>query len=243
MPDTILSRTLFLIAGMSLLACGSPPATEASSPNETTSGGEGTEEPPAPTLRTTIPIPVPQPAIAREHMSADLDALWERVELAVAIRPPEAPPDATLETIQAWARGPFTEWLNERNEANLSVQTALASLEDKPAHERGIAAGLFGYLQEDMVADVRGAPIPDSISSDPELLRIYDESMLQALLPFVRVAAEAYRFCEAAFIEHGEDVWEPWASYCRQRFEDVTRIYVLNEASPADDSSEGEEVE
>jgi hypothetical protein len=230
---------MLLVGSMALAACGGSATTEPSPAlSDTTSGGESTEEQARPALRTTIPIPVPQPAIAREQMSADLDALWERVELAVATRPPEAPPDATLETIEAWAQGPFAQWLTERTEASAAIQAALGSLEDKPAHERGIAAGLFGYLQEDMVADVRGAPIPESISSDPELLRIYDESMLTALLPFVRVAAQAYRFCEAAFVENGDDAWEPWASYCRQRFEDVARIYVLNEAPTTDDAEE-----
>lgn len=224
-----------------LLACGAPSAASPSSPaSSETSGGESAEEPAPLVLRTTIPIPVPQPAIAREQMSPDLDALWERVELAVAIRPPEAPPDAATETIEAWAEGPFAEWLAERSAASADVQAALSTLEDEPAHERGIAAGLFGYLHEDMVADVRGAPIPESISSDAELLRIYDESMLSALLPFVRVAAQAYRFCEAAFAESGEEAWSPWASYCQQRFLDITRIYVLSEAPPQDESADDE---
>ena len=171
-------------------------------------------------------------------MSHELQQLWERVETAGAVRPPEPPADASTESVNAWAEGPFATWLGERAQASSDVQSALEPLAEAPAHERGVAAGLYGYLQEDTVADVRGAPIPDSISSDPELLEIYDRSMLEALVPYARVAVQAYRFCDAAFGETGEPAWLEWAEYCRARATDVARTYGIDTApgaaSPAD---------
>lgn len=222
-----------LLAASALLgACGGASETSTTAQGgDGTSGGE-TAEAPHP-IRTTTPIPVPQPAIAREAMSPELQQLWDRVEEAVAVRPPEPPADASLESVEAWAAGPFAEWLGRRTEAATAVQDALGPLEGHPAHERGVAAGLYAYLQEDMVADVRGAPIPDSISSDPELLGIYDQSMLRALEPYAVAAVTGYRFCDAAFTEGGAPEWEEWAAYCRDRAEDIAQVYAIDQTPGA----------
>ena len=67
-------------------------------------GGEAevAEEPPPPmVLRTTTPVPVPQPAVQREALSETLQTMWTRVEEIVAMRPPEPPAESTLEAIEA----------------------------------------------------------------------------------------------------------------------------------------------
>lgn len=238
-------RTLLALASLATLAAcgGSRAETATTTPTDDTAGGEATiAEAPHP-IRTTTPVPVPQPAIAREQMSAELQQLWDRVEAAVAMRPPEAPTDASLESVTEWAQGPFATWITERAQASSDVQSALDPLAEAPAHERGIAAGLYAYLQEDTVADVRGAPIPDAITADPELLRIYDESMLEALVPYARVAVQAYRFCDAAFGETGDEVWLEWATYCRERAEEVARTYAIDSAPGASEPGELEDPE
>lgn len=224
----------FLLASALLGGCGGASTTTTT----TTTTGEGTsgdELPPeaAHAIRTTTPIPVPQPAIAREEMSPELQQLWELVETAIALRPPEPPEGASLETVNAWAEGELAAWLTRRLEASTAVQDALAPLEGQPAHERGVAAGLYAYLQESTVADVRGAPIPVSIATDAELLHVYDESMLAALLPYARVALQAYRFCDAAFSEGEDPAWEEWAAYCRARGEEVGRVYAIDQSPSA----------
>ncbi|AKF09684.1 hypothetical protein [Sandaracinus amylolyticus] len=221
-------RSLLVVAiAAALTACGGARTETTTATTDTTAGGETAETPEAHPIRTTTPIPVPQPAVAREQMSPELQQLWDRVEAAVATRPPEPPSDGSTESVNAWAEGPFAAWLTERARASTDVQNALEPLAEAPPHERGVAAGLFGYLQEDTVADVRGAPIPDAITSDAELLRVYDESMLAALVPYARVAVQAYRFCEAAFQESGEELWGEWAAYCRERASEVVQTYAL----------------
>lgn len=217
-----------LLCSILLGACGGGSrASSAADGDRETSGGEATgasavaEHP----IRTTVPIPVPQPAIAREQMSGELQRLWELVEQAVAIRPPDPPADGSIDAVNAWADGPFAAWLAQRAEASAAVQSALEPLSDAPAHERGVAAGLFAYLQEDMVADVRGAPIPEAIASDSELLRVYDESLLHALVPYAQAALQGYRFCDAAFTEGSAPEWASWAAYCRDRAADIETIY------------------
>src|SRR6185503_8401489 len=96
-----------------LSACGG--ATNARS-DESTAGGEEAAMQPA--MRTTTPVPVPQPAAPREELSEPLQRLWTGVEEGVAIRPPDPPRESTTEAVQAWAQGPYTEWLQARRAAS-----------------------------------------------------------------------------------------------------------------------------
>jgi len=218
-------RLWALACGVCLGACAAPagPAAPAAAPaaGSTTAGAEA----PAPVLRTTIPVPVPQPAIERRSLSAPLQTLWERVEIAVAVRPPEPPTEASTEAVETWARGPFTEWLLRRAQASQEAQEPSNDLESAPAVERGMAAGLLGYMQEDTCADVRGAPIPEAIATDADLLRVYDEALRAALLPYARVSVSAYRFCVAAFDEVQDPAWSEWRAYCDERGREVAEVF------------------
>jgi len=229
--------TLAPLLALSLAACGGGAATTTTTTTgDGTSGGEVATAETHP-IRTTTPIPFPRPAIAREQMSPELQRVWELVEVAVAIRPPEPPSDASVDGVTAWAQGPFSEWLGQRAQAAGEIQEAIIPLEEAPAHERGVAAGLLGYLYETTVADVRGAPIPDSIASDPELLGVYDRSMNDALLPTARISVQAYRFCGAAFEEANSEQWGEWSTYCSDRAADVGEVFgVATDASPPDAS-------
>lgn len=222
-------RLLEIGTALVLAACGGATTTTTSTTTTTattsTAGGEArTESHP---IRTTTPIPVPQPALSREQMSPELQRVWELVEVAVAIRPPEPPADHSTEGVNAWSQGPFAAWLNQRAAASSEAQDALMPLEEAPAHERGVAAGLLGYLYETTCADVRGAPIPDPIASDAELLRVYDSAMHEALLPYARTSVQAYRFCSAAFSETNDIAWTRWSEYCGDRAIDVAEVFAI----------------
>lgn len=233
--------TLAPLLALALAACGGGASTTPSAPTGGTSGGEAATAETAHPIRTTTPIPFPQPAIAREQMSPELQRVWELVEVAVAIRPPEPPSDASTEGVTRWAEGPFAEWLGQRAQAAGAIQDAIIPLEEAPPHERGVAAGLLGYLYETTVADVRGAPIPESIASDPELLEVYDRSMNDALLPTARISVQAYRFCGAAFEEANSEQWGEWSGYCSARAADVGAVFDIETEAPTgapDDAGE-----
>jgi len=221
-----MTKPRILVTALVLAACGGgASSTTTTTTTTTTTGGEVRAE--AHPIRTTTPIPVPQPAIAREQMSPELQRVWELVETAVAIRPPDPPTDHSTEGVNAWSQGPFATWLGLRAAASSEAQDALMPLEEAPAHERGVAAGLLGYLYETTCADVRGAPIPDPIASDAELLRVYDSAMHDALLPYARTSVQAYRFCSAAFAETNDVAWTTWSDYCGDRAGDVAEVFAI----------------
>lgn len=222
---------LFTLLGLLTIGCGgSTSSTETSSSDTSattdTSGGE--VEAPR-TLYTTIPVPVPQPAVERDRLAQPTQAIWLEVETAVAQHPPEPPSAADEEALRAWYGSDFTPWLQERVAAGGRAESHAADLEGAAPWERGVAAGLLGYFHEQTAAEARGAPIPPSIVADPELLAIYSESLDAALMPLARRALEAYRFCLAAFEELGGTregpEWTAWSEWCEDRGEEVYRVY------------------
>ncbi len=180
------------------------------------------------------PIPVPQPVYPRAELSNDLQELWSRVEEAVAVRPPQPPDDATAEVIESWAEGAFRDWLLQRQAATDRALAATHALRTHPLFERGIGTALFGYMYEDMAGSIRGAPVPENIAQDKELLEIYTGALTEHLTPFAELSAKAYYACMALFIKLDDPQWGEWAYYCDQRGAEVVDTFKLEPPEPTD---------
>lgn len=236
-----MKRVIVVAAALVVLAgCGGsePEATEPEPEGDATTGGETSEPVVMPPMRTTTPIPVPQPAVARERLSAGLQTLWDRVESAVNVRPPDPPAQTTREAIEAWAQGPFTEWVARRAEAVRAVEAAQEPLRSSAGAERGVAAALFGYVYEETAAGARGAPVPEDLASDPELIRIYQQSLVDSLRPYAQASAESYAACVQVFAALQEAPWAEWGQYCLDRGREVIEVYGLAPA-PAEATPDG----
>jgi hypothetical protein len=180
------------------------------------------------------PIPVPQPVYPRAELSHELQELWSRVEEAVAVRPPQPPDGATAEVIEGWAEGAFRDWLVQRREATDRALAATHALRTHPLFERGIGTALFGYMYEDLAGSIRGAPVPEDIAEDKELLEIYTGALTEHLTPFAELSARAYYACLALFIKLDDPQWGEWAYYCDQRGGEVVDTFKLEPPEPAD---------
>ena len=178
------------------------------------------------------PIPVPQPVYPREELSQDLQELWKRVEEAVAVRPPEPPDGATEEVIQGWAEGAFRDWILRRQAATDRALSATKALRTHPLFERGIGTALFGYMYEDMAGSIRGAPVPEDIAADKELLEIYTNALTEHLTPFAELSARAYYACVALFVKLEDPQWGEWAYYCDERGGEVVETFKLEPPEP-----------
>ena len=180
------------------------------------------------------PIPVPQPVYPREALSNDLQELWARVEEAVAVRPPEPPEGASADVIEAWAEGAFRQWLLQRQAATDRALAATHALKTHPLFERGIGTALFGYMYEDMAGSIRGAPVPDEIAADEELLEIYTGALTEHITPFAELSARAYYACVALFTKLDDPQWGEWAYYCDERGAEVVGTFKLQPPEPSD---------
>ncbi len=249
-------RVVFVSLPLLLAACGGPAAPEPPEPppGSSTAGGEDEvlgvlttapveasepEEPEEPVvLRSTIPVPVPQPAVRRERLSAALQAVWTRVEEQVAVRRPPGPEEETLQTVQAWADGPFREWIQVRRRHLEDTRDLLAAVPNDPPYERAVALALFAYAFEDVGAQVAGAPVPAEVAGDQELRAIYVRSLNDASVPVGQRAMELYADCQQRLVRLGDDSpWLPWRAYCVQRGREIIEGYGLAPApvEPAPD--------
>ena len=183
------------------------------------------------------PIPVPQPVYPREALSHDLQELWKRVEEAVAVRPPEPPETGSTEAIHEWAEGEFRDWLLARQAATDRALSATQALRTNPLFERGMGTALFGYMYEDMAGSIRGAPVPESIAQDEELLGIYTEALTEHITPFAELSAKAYYACLALFVKLDDPQWGEWAYYCDERGAEVVDTFELAPPEPTDTST------
>lgn len=229
--------TVSIALGAVVGGCASPggeETTPVAPAAETTAGGEAAAEPPEaeaeearePVLVGTTPVPVPQPATPREDLSREVQKLWTAVEDAVALRPPEPPDDSEMEAIEAWAAGPFVQWVQQRREHMAEANRQMSALGDHEPQERGMAAGLLGYMYEDMASAFRGAPIPETIAADPELLEVYVQALHEALRPYARFSAQAFLVCAQTLVRLGEDSpWFPWAGYCDDRGAEIMDVF------------------
>lgn len=183
------------------------------------------------------PIPVPQPVYAREKLSTDLQELWKRVEEAVAVRPPEPPEASSADAIGTWAEGAFKSWLLQRQAATDRALAATHALRTHPLFERGIGTALFGYMYEDMAGSIRGAPVPEGIAKDEELLEIYTSALTEHITPFAELSARAYYACLALFVKLDDPQWGEWAYYCDERGAEVVDTFELEPPEPDDTST------
>jgi hypothetical protein len=197
-------------------------------------GCAGRQTPDGSQERVVSPIPVPQPVYPREALSTDLQELWTRVEEAVAVRPPEPPDGASAEVIETWAEGAFRQWLLQRQAATDRALAATHALKTHPLFERGIGTALFGYMYEDMAGSIRGAPVPDDIAADEELLEIYTSALTEHITPFAELSARAYYACVALFTKLDDPQWGEWAYYCDERGAEVVGTFKLQPPEPSD---------
>ncbi|MBC7172584.1 MAG: hypothetical protein H5U40_09170 [Polyangiaceae bacterium] len=110
-------------------------------------------------------------------------------------------------------------------------------MREAPVEERAMGAGLFGYLYEDAVSSIRGAPIPEAVAADPELLAIYSERLNAALLPYARLSAQAYYGCVLLFREVEDERWGEWPAYCDERGSEVVDVFDLVPQEPPAESA------
>ncbi len=218
---------------LTVIACASSPAEDderRSGDTLFTTGGERSGNAPEPISTGPAPLPLPTPPVPRGAMGEETQSLWTATEELMADAPPAAPEGED---------DIFTEWLQRRLEGINGLVRRLQRMAELPPYERAVGGALLGTAMEDTVADARGAPVSAEITSDPELLAAYRESLDQVLLPFAQQAATGYQLCAGLLDEHGDPRWGEWRAFCFERAEDIAETY-RSAAAAAEASGENE---
>lgn len=224
----------FLTLGFVLtsVACGGSATTSTNASNtgdsNSTSGSEqssDTQRPRDPVSLGPVVIAVPLPGVPRGELRVELQQLWTAVEQAAAITAPEPPAASSDDAIAQWVAGPFTAWIRQRVEATRAADEIAVHLTDLTMTERGLATALIAFAFEDMAASARGAPVPDWIAADPELVRVYAETIDRALVPVAQFSAIGYEGCSRAFQQANDVAWNEWAPFCSGHLEDLREVF------------------
>lgn len=232
-----MSRSLLALAALMLVACGGSSSTTATtSSEETSSGGESTDststDSPHASSGPTV-LAVPLPGIPRDAMRPELQDLWTKIEIAVALTPPDPPSEGTEDAIAAWISGPYTEWVRQRYLATREALATTRAIEGITDLDLAFAAALVAYAFEDMAASVRGAPVPASIASDSHLVSLFSEAIDRALLPIAQEAAVGFDGCQQLFAEVQDPAWGEWGPYCAQHLTDLREVFGRYASEPA----------
>ena len=224
-----------LLGAMYLCACGGtknqrPPS---SVPNEESS------ERRTPSLAVepgAQHLAVPSPPMGRARVHRDLQRFWSSIEDMLAVGPPKPPEEASQESIAEWAKGSLMQWLEKRREALNQAVAEGGWMKAVQPEERAMAAGLYAYAYEDTASAINGAPVPEAVAKDEELLSIYKGALQEFVSPIAQLSVEAYVRCKQGFVDAQATTWIEWLRYCDSRGADLRDTYQLMQ-SPEEEST------
>jgi tetratricopeptide (TPR) repeat protein len=149
-------------------------------------------------------------AWVRQAVDATSEALFYLAEYkfqeAQAIRFPEYRGGRSLDRVNRWATGEFTQWVQRKfaaigaaiteysKIATVSVEIEGTGTIDSPPWQIA-AASRIGEMFDRFVQNFREAPIPAEIERDEELYGIYVDALDNASQPYLVEAIDKYRFC------------------------------------------------
>ena len=123
-----------------------------------------------------------------------------------ALRFPSYSGAATLERVNRWASGEFTQWVQRKLRAIQAAMTEYNKIIEVKVEIEGTgeldsppwqiaAASRIGEMFDEFQQSFRSAPIPTMIDRDEELYGIYVTALDTQSEPFLREAVDKYQFC------------------------------------------------
>jgi hypothetical protein len=172
--------------------------------------GGRTEGPPS---MTSLPDPDVIDDELTEHMRFGLRLANE----AMAIEAPAPPENTSAASITEWSSGPLQTWLHAKSEAVEAARHELDLAADENRRQRIMGGAIVGMLYEDVSITLRSVPTPDDLWNEPEISRIFRETVDGEARPYVETSRNAYRACEAngripATMRH-------WSDFCSARLD------------------------
>lgn len=137
--------------------------------------------------------------------------------VAFSIRPPELPDDNSAASITAWSQGPLEMWLYSKTRAIMAARHELDLASYESHRELIISGAIVGMLYEDVAMVLRTVPTPNELWDEPEIRRIFRDTVEGEARPFFATARRAYHACELNGRE--PDTMRQWSSFCAGRLD------------------------
>jgi tetratricopeptide (TPR) repeat protein len=128
------------------------------------------------------------------------EARYELAEAArlrfEALRFPVFRRSATLSEVTRWSEGELAPWLVQKQALLREAEAAYGEVAPLAIPRWQIAAASrVGDMFMSVVAQVLESPVPDEIARDPDLLDLYDDTLVRVVEPLEQVATQRYEFC------------------------------------------------
>jgi hypothetical protein len=212
------------LAGLVLLACSGPRMREGTLYEGRTDA--------APSLEC-LPDPDVHDGELTEHMRFGQRLAAE----AFAVEDPVVPRDTTASSLMDWSSGPLREWLRVKSEAVEAARRELDLAAEENHRQRIMSGAIVGMLYEDVAVVLRAIPTPDDLRSEPDISRIFRETVENEAMPYLETARRAYHACEV----NGTvpESMRHWSAFCTARLDllpvpvsatsDVTEVDVFSD--------------
>ncbi|QQR88778.1 MAG: hypothetical protein IPJ88_11105 [Myxococcales bacterium] len=195
-----------------LLGCGG------SQPNAVTSARPGDPEGP-PSIRA-----LPEADVPNAKLSKTMQRGVELAEACLSIAPPPFPIGRTADELNQWSEETLQPWLKEKaHSADLARQDLSIAAEEQH-RQRIMAGGIVALMHEDIAQTLLSIPMPAELDSEPDIAKIYKETIEAQARPYLQHARRAYRAC--MLNARGlEGKMKNWRQFCQGRAE---RLPLLN---------------
>jgi hypothetical protein len=207
-----------VLALLVLVACGGPRMRQGE-----LYGGRSDAQP----SMECLPDPDVEDSELTEHMRFGL----RLATAALAIEAPAIPADTSAASIAVWSEGPLQAWLHAKSEAVEAARHELDLAAEENHRQRIMGGAVVGMLYEDVATTLRTVPTPEDLWNEPEISRIFRETVEGEARPYLETARRAYHACELNG-RHPETM-RHWGDFCSARLdllpapvgaEDVTEV-------------------
>lgn len=150
---------------------------------------------------------------------------------ALAIDAPEIPADISAASITVWSAGPMQAWLHDKSEAVEAARRELDLAAEETHRQRIMSGAIVGMLYESVSITLRAIPTPEDLWNEPEISRIFRETVEGEARPYLETARRAYHACELN--GRRPETMQHWGEFCSARLdllpapigeEDVTEV-------------------
>lgn len=160
---------------------------------------------------------LPDPDVLDEELTEHMRFGLRLANEAMAIEAPALPQDTRASAITRWSEGPLQRWLHAKAEAVEAARHELDLAAEENHRQRIMGGAIVGMLYEDVSITLRAIPTPDDLWNEPEISRIFRETVEGEARPYVETSRSAYRACEAN--GRTPSSMRHWSSFCSGRLD------------------------
>lgn len=205
-----MTRTIWGIAALALVACGGGTTAEEGIDGDETAGGE---EPACVLAQTPIAgYRLPLLPQAFDLLEETHRGPYDAAQAVLEQTRPELSGEATDESVQAYYDGPYTEFLTSHREALVQAETSLNELAAQSEAVRVVASTLVALMYYHLAAEMMSAPLPPRVTSDPQLTATYLSAIEHGVRPILDTVTDRAEYCVQVAATAPE--LDHWRVYC-----------------------------